>query len=400
MQHLHKLLAKKDSAIAWFLRSRFQEIEAFLKEAPAILSQDPGAEICCEVLQELESLLQLSSFDSATNQSQNIVVSAKEDSFLEDTQSITSPPSSLPDSTFTNELKLSHLRDAFNSDKDLIKYLGDFQLRSQTDPELWNEIQHKLLRLPKEMAKSWRERASELAKEAEAEIDESNILQLHFTDNQDIYPGLKGTIQAKGLSLSNNVPLDSQILQENEYARLSEDLKLLASLVSICISSINIEPDLHHALETVYKFDTMPLDSNPEQRHKYIETLKERFLRTLKAEECGEPVTVLKAWINVDEAIHSLVFVPPADSDSSSSELQKRTRRILIEKVKKVKDKGHDVRIQELSGVYADIHKLSSDYDLPLKVGGIPGEVQACLRVYARIDKEVFPGRVIYRSLK
>ncbi len=146
--------------------------------------------------------------------------------------------------------------------------------------------------------------------------------------------------------------LDSQILQGNKYEDLSEDLKLLACLVSICISFIDREPDLHHALETVYKFDTMSLHSNLEQRNNYIEALKERFQRTLKAEESGDSLTVLKAWINIDEAIHSLVFVPPADSDSWWGELQKQSRRILIGKVaKKAKEEGHDVRIQELSGV-------------------------------------------------
>ena len=38
--------------------------------------------------------------------------------------------------------------------------------------------------------------------------------------------------------------------------------------------------------------------------------------------------------------------------------------------------------------------------DLELDSGGIPGEVSACLRVYAKIDEEVFPGRVLFRSLR
>ncbi|MGH2415758.1 MAG: hypothetical protein ACRDEA_19120 [Microcystaceae cyanobacterium] len=202
--------------------------------------------------------------------------------------------------------------------------------------------------------------------------------------------------------MSKEAPLNPQVLQGNQSGNLSEELYLLASLVSICITSIDIEPDLHHALETVYKFDTMPLHSNSEQRKKYIEALTERFQRTLKAEESANSLSLLKAWISIDEAINSLVFVPPADSDSWWGELQKRSRRILIDKIaKRAKEDGHDVRIQVLSGLYADIRGLSSkDYDLPLKVGGIPGEVQACLRVHARINNEAFPGRVIFRSLQ
>ncbi|WP_414589642.1 hypothetical protein [Scytonema sp. PCC 10023] len=393
MQHLRELLAMGDSVIAQFLRSSLHGLKASLKKTQEQFPQDPGADICDAVLQELQSLLQLPSADSTTKQSQNTVATPKEDSDLEDTQQTKSEP-----------LKLTPLRDAFNPEKDkyLSKYLGDFQLHSQTDSDLWKEIQHKLLRLPKEMATSWRERALELAKAAQAEIDTSNREQLRFKDNQDIYPGLKGSVQVRGLSLSESKDafLDSQVLQENKYEDLSEDLKLLACLISICIYSIDIEPDLYHALETVNKFDTMSLHSNPDERQKYINALKERFQRTIKAEESGESLTILKAWINIDEAINSLVFVPPADSDSWCGEFKKQSRRILIGKVKKAKEEGHDVRIQELSGVYADIHNLSSSYDLPLKIGGIPGEVQACLRVYARINQEKFPGRVIYRSSK
>ncbi|OYE03077.1 hypothetical protein [Nostoc sp. 'Peltigera membranacea cyanobiont' 232] len=391
MKHLRELLAADNSVIAQFLRSSLHGLEASLKKTQEQFPQDPGADICDEVLEEIQSLLQPSSVDNATNQSQNTVATTKEYSDLEDTQQIKS-----------DELKLTSLRDAFNpgKDKDLIKYLGDFQLQSQADSELWEEIQHKILRLPKEIANTWKKRVLELAQQAEAEEDISNNLQLRFKGNEEIYPGLKGSIQAQGLSLSENASLDLQVLQENRYEHLSEDVKLLACLVSICISFVDRERDLHHALETVFKFNIMPLVSNPEQRKKYIEALKERFQRTLRAEESGDSLTVLKAWINIDEAINSLVFVPPADSDSWWGEFKKQSRRILVRKVKKAKEEDHDVRIQELSGMYADIHNLSSGYDLPLKVGGIPGEVQACLRVYARINGEKFPGRVIYRSSK
>lgn len=402
MQHLRQLLAMDDSKIAWFLRFKLREVESFLKEAHTEFPRDPGAEICDAVLQEVSNLLQPTPPASATNQSQNKVITPKKDSNLEDTQQSTSAPSSSSNHTSINELKISHLGKIFESDADLRRYLGNFQLKSQTDSDLWNEIQRKLLRLPKQMATSWREKALKLAQEAGAKIgtDTSNLLQLPFKDNEDIYPGLKGTVQAKGLCLSKEAPLNSQVLQENKFGNLSEDLYLLASLVSICISFIDLEPDLHHALETVYKFDAIPLHSNPEQRNKYIAALTERFQRTLKAEESGDSLSLFKAWISLDEAIHSLVFVPPVDSDSWWGELQKRSRRILIRKVaEKAKEEGHDVRIQELSGLYADIRNLSSkDYDLRLRVGGTPGEVQACLRVYARINNEGFPGRVIYRS--
>ncbi len=380
MQHLRELLGIYDSRIGQFFRSSLHGLEASLKKTKEQFPEDPGANICDGVLQDIQSLLQLPSPDNSANQRQNTFTTIKAE----------------------NELKLSPLRDAFNSDKNLIQYLGDFQLHSQTDLDLWKEIQHKLLRLPSELARSWRERALTIAQDIGSEIDTSNIEQLRFKDDKDIYPGLQGSIQAKGLSLSTseNAFLDSQVLQGNEYEDLSDDLKLLACLVSICIYSISVEPDLHHALETVYRFDTINLRSNLEECNRYINTLKERFQRTIISEKNGETLAILRDWINIDEAINSLVFLPPADSDSWCGELQKKSRRLLLKKAKRAREEGHDVRIQKLSGVYANIHNLSSGYDLSLKIGGIPGEVQACLRVYARINQEELKGRVIYRSLQ
>jgi hypothetical protein len=393
MQQLRKLLSMNDSNIAKFLQSSLRGLEVSLKDSQEKFPDDPGANICDAVLQEIQGLLQPSS--NSINQNQTPVATRKEDSDLENTQNSKS-----------SELQLRSLRDAFYAEKNhLNQYLGDFQLHSQTDADLWKEIQLKLLRLPREISNTWKERALRAAQEAQAEEEISNNIQLRFNKNEEIYPGIKGSIQANGLSLSlsENAILNSQVLQEIEYKDLPDDLKLLACLVSFCIKLIDIEPDLYHALETVNKFDIIHLNSNIEQRNKYIESLKERFQRTVKAVHRKEDLlTVLKAWINIDEAINSLVFVPPASSDSWWGELKKHSRRILIGKIaKKAKEEGHDVQIKELSGAYANIHKFSvKDYDVPLKVGGIPGEVQACLRVYARINQDNFPGRVIYRSLQ
>ncbi|MEM7552677.1 MAG: hypothetical protein AAF378_00990 [Cyanobacteria bacterium P01_A01_bin.84] len=400
--HLYELLAIDNSKIAKFVGLA---LESLLEKAQKEFPQDPGTEICDAVLQEVRNLRQPYPAASATNQSQNEVIMPQEDLSLEDTQESTSAPS-IPsnltptDESNTDKFKLWHLKENFESDPELRRYLGDFQLTSQTDSDLWNEIQCKLLRIPKNMASSWRKRALELAQEAGSKEDASNRDQLPFKDNEDIYSGLKGSVRAKGLCLSKEAPLKPEVLLESKSEDFSEDLYLLASLVSICITFINLEPDLHHALETVYKFDTISLHSKPEQRKKYITALTQRFGHTLKAEKNAdeEPLSFLKAWIAVDEAIHSLVFIPPVDSDSWWGELNKRSRRILRKIAQKAQDQGHDVRIRELSGLYADIRSSSSkDYDLPLKVGGIPGEVQACLRVYARINNEGFPGRVIYR---
>ncbi|MDJ0800089.1 MAG: hypothetical protein QNJ51_25330 [Calothrix sp. MO_167.B12] len=397
MEHLRQLLAVENSELARLLKFSLCGLEVSLKQAQAEFPQDPGVEICNQVVQDIHSLLQPPLQppppSKETNQNQKPVLPPKPDNSGKDVVPTTSPPSISTHPTPTSGLKLNRLQSDFNSDPEITKYLGDSPLQSQTDADLWNEIQRQLLRVPETMAQFWRQKALNYAKQVGAEEDTSNLVQLPFIEDEDIYPGLTGSIQATGLSLSTKVPLEPEFYQGNT----SEDLRLLACLVSICQRLIDIEPNLHHALKTVDRFDVISLHANAEQRSKYIEALMDRFQRTRKAEENGDILLVLRAWIDIDEAINSLVFVPPAERYSWWGNLKQKSRRIILREMKqKANEERHDVRIRQLSGLYADVHSLSKD-DLSMKVGGIPGEVLACLRLYARIDQEEFPGRVLYR---
>ncbi|MBG1270137.1 hypothetical protein [Nostoc sp. WHI] len=361
MQHLRQLLEIENSELAQLLRFSLYGLEATLNQALTEFPLDPGVKICDEVLQELHYLLQ--------------PTPSQLDNGWEDVP---------------NNLKLSHLREAFDSDSELNYYLGNSQLQSQTDSDLWNEIQRKLLRVPEDLAASWQQRTLDMAQEIGAIADNSNLYQLPFIRDEIIYPGLSGTVQTQGLSLSQQALLNSQTSQSNTS-------DLLAGFLHLYIKFIEIDPDLHHALKSVFSFDIISLHSKPEQKNQYINALSDRFGRTQKAEENADPLLTLRAWIDMDEAIHSLVFVPPSERYSWWGKLQNESRRIL----KKVTDEaiktGNKVRIRQLSGIYADICASSKD-DLQLDCGGIPGEVLTCLRVYVQINQEESPGRVIFRS--
>lgn len=365
MQHLRRLLEIENSELARLLRFSLYGLEASLKKAQAELSDDPGAKICDEVLQEISHLLQPSTVAPLNN--------------------ITS----------TNELKLTRLRDEFDANKELVFYLGNSPLQSQTDSDLWNEIQRKLLRIPEDIATYWRQHALNLAQEAGATEDNSNLYQLPFIRDEVIYPGLSGSVNVQGLQLSQKELLNYKITHGQE----STDMHLLASMVILLIKLIEIEPNLHHALKSVFSFDVVSLHSKPEQRIQYIEALSDRFQRIQKAEENAYPLLTLRAWIDIDEAIHSLIFVPPAERYSWWGKLQQESRRILKKVADKANNAGYDVRIRQLSGLYADICAFSKD-DLQLDCGGTPGEVLTCLRVYARINQEDCLGRVIFRTLR
>ncbi|MEB3151204.1 MAG: hypothetical protein VKL60_19565 [Sphaerospermopsis sp.] len=375
MQHLQQLLATENSQISQLLKLSLYGLQATLNQARIEYPNDPGKDLCENVILEIHNLLEP---EVITESPENVVIDeAKPDQLL-------------------NVLNvLNELREVFNTDLELNFYLGNAPLQSQNDGDLWNEIHRKLLRVPEDLATNWKKRALEMAQKVGATEDYINIEQFPFVRDEIIYPGLNGTVQAKGLCLSKKAFFKSEIAPLYN----SEDLQLLAGFLLLYTKFIEIDPDLHHALKSVFSFDVVSLKSQPEQRQLYLEALSDRLQRTQKTEENIDPIINLRAWIDMDEAVHSLVFVPPAERYSWWGKLQQESRRILKKVANKAIKAGHDVKIRQLSGLYADICAYSKD-DLQLDHGGTPGEVLTCLRLYTRINQEEHPGRVLFRSLR
>ena len=377
MQNLHKLLTIENSELAKILRFNLYGLAATLTKANQEYPFDAGCQVCEELLQELHQLLEPSFSDPR---------------LLEEVGDL---KGDLKQLELTNELKLLKLKEIFNNNSELNSYLGNSHIQSQTDAEIWNEIHRKLLRVPEDVATFWRHKALELAQEVGAIADNVNLDELPFVRDEIIYPGLSGTVKAKGLCLSQTALVNTEISQTH----LSENLYLIAGFLLLYIKFIEIDPDLHHALKSVFSFDVVSLSSKSEQRYQYIDALSDRFHRTQKSEENTDPVLNLCAWIDIDEAIHSLVFIPPAERYSWWGKLQKESRLLLRKAADKAIKAGNQVRLKQLSGLYADVCEFSKD-DLQLDCGGNPGEVLTCLRVYAKINQQHYPGRVIFRTLR
>ncbi|MDB9443921.1 hypothetical protein PN497_21585 [Sphaerospermopsis kisseleviana CS-549] len=375
MQHIQQLLATENSQISQLLKLSLYGLQATLNQARIEYPNDPGNDLCENVILEIHNLLEP---EVITESPENVVIDeAKPEQLL-------------------NVLNvLNELREVFNTDLELNFYLGNAPLQSQNDGDLWNEIHRKLLRVPEDLATNWKKRALEMAQKVGATEDYINIEQFPFVRDEIIYPGLNGTVQAKGLCLSKKAFFKSEIAPLYN----SEDLQLLAGFLLLYTKFIEIDPDLHHALKSVFSFDVVSLKSQPEQRQLYLEALSDRLQRTQKTEENTDPIINLRAWIDMDEAIHSLVFVPPAERYSWWGKLQQESRRILKKVANKAIKASHDVKIRQLSGLYADICAYSKD-DVQLDHGGTPGEVLTCLRLYTRINQEEHPGRVLFRSLR
>ena len=292
-----------------------------------------------------------------------------------------------------NELKLIRLREVLLADKKILEHLGVIELHSSSDSDLWQEVQRLLLRLPEPEANRWQKLALELANEVGGEKDERSLIRLPFTKDEIVYPGITGKLEAKGLCLSTQEHLYSQLTHKN----VQGELLLLAKVISLYIKFIQLDPQIHHAFKTVDRFGVRRLSLDSEQKSKYITALIDRFQRAVTIEESGDILKILQARIDLDEAIHSLVYLPPVNRYSWWGQLQKECRDTLAIISTRARKAGHQVQIRALWGSYADILSRSKD-DLELDSGGTPGEVLACLRVYAKIQGEVLPGRVLFRG--
>ncbi|AKG23012.1 hypothetical protein [Calothrix sp. 336/3] len=271
---------------------------------------------------------------------------------------------SLPDATTSpgwqdilEPLELQPLADSLLTE--LSPYIGDYQFHSSHNQGLEAEIQGLLLRVPEKIAQTW-----------------LNSLPI---SSENLYN-----------NLHKQIPFDTRL----QAIKTATELDILTRAVSIILYFVPLDTYLHHALKSLDRFGIRPLTKDAE---KYTTALIERFHR-VQATIDGDAVTALRARLDLDEAIHSLVYLPVCDRYSWWGKLQQEARQTLDAAVEKARDAGNQVQIRPLWGTYADICKWSKD-DLQVDGGGVPGEVTACLRVYAKINQEILPGRVLFRSL-
>jgi hypothetical protein len=291
-----------------------------------------------------------------------------------------------------------------------------------------------LLRMPQHLAEEWRHRSQEFADQAGGRLDEWAALALPLPWDEAIYPGVTGEIRAAGLRAAATAALDPRLA-----APADDDLRVLASITSTCLWFVDHDAHLYHCLKSVFRFGMVPLTG--EQRERYVAELLRLWERvrtassltlrvgasriptgSLNKEATGaqanedekgavpsgmegqSPVPPLrqplkehlKALLDLDEALHSLVYQPPVAPDSWWARLQDHAREALFRARDRAIQAGGAVHFQLLGGNFADVSRLAPD---SLQVDfGVPGEVSACLRVWARIEGEELKGRVLYRS--
>lgn len=362
------LLAGPDGRAAQALRWGLHGLRASLQTAADEAPEDPGGGPLRALLSELEPLLAGGACPDAVLPSD-----------------VAADRAALPE----NGPRLLPLARAVVEDGRFQADLRRRPLREESDEAIWANVQHLLLRVPAYLAGEWRRRGRELAEQAGARVDESAAVALPLGRDELIYPGLTGGASAPGLRSTVSAPLDPRV-----SASVDADLAALAGITSACLWFVEHDPALFHCLRGVFRFGVAPLTG--EQRDRYVAELLRRWERARTTAGRGEAKEALKALLDLDEALHSLVHQPPAAADSWWGRLMEPAREALLRARDRAADAGCAVHLQVLSGDFAEVNRLAPD---SLQVDfGVPGEVSACLRVWARIDGEEIKGRALYRA--
>lgn len=295
--------------------------------------------------------------------------------------------STLPEDRPTDSPRLLGLARAIAADTQFRAELERAPIRDGSDDDIWNDAQRLLLRVAPSVANEWRRRCLKHVEELGGYADETQAVVLPLARDEMIYPGLSGEIQANGFRSCVGAERDPRIAPPKDA-----DLHTLAGVISTCLWFIEHDPNLYHCLQSVFRFGVSPLAG--EQRELYVTELLRLWERVNVLKQ--EPKERLKHLLDLDEAVHSLVYQPPAAADSWWSRLQAQSREALFQARDSAVQAGYAVHLQLLGGSFAAINRLAPD---SLQVDfGEPGEVSACLRVWARIDGEHLKGRVLYRS--
>jgi hypothetical protein len=374
------LLARPDSrasqALRWGLRGLGASLQAALEDLP----DDPGREELRGLLSALESLLGTSAAFSGPA----LPADGPDQQMPRGAAERTPAAEGTPEGP-----RLLPLARAVAADPSFRELPHRSPLREGTDDEIWNDVQRLLLRVPPEQAGEWRQRCLAYAAQAGGRPDDSRSAVLPLGRDETIYPGLTGAAEAAGLRSAASAPLDANVPEPSD-----PDLRFLAGVTSAYLWFIERDPRLHHCLQSVFRFGVPPLAGD--QRQRYREELLRRWGRVCSGAQARGPKERMKDHLDLDEALHSLVYQPPADARSWWGRLQGQAREVLFRARDRAAAAGCNAHLQLLGGSFAEVNRLAPD---SLQVDfGVPGEVAACLRVWARLDGEELKGRVLYRS--
>lgn len=274
---------------------------------------------------------------------------------------------------------------SFAADPAVRAELGEW--RPADDPTaLWLQIQLALLRLPQPLADRWREPLLRLAGTGTG----AAMTVLPGVEVEVVFPGLG---EMPGLRLDPSGPVDDRL----GAPPLPPIAGRLAGPATLLLWLTERDPALHHALRSVYRFGIIGLAGA--QKSKYQRALIERFHRFAEAEKGSDMAELVLAWVELDEALHALLYLPVPSASSWWGRYLARARETMLQVRERAVAAGKTIHLQTLTGRYAEVISCTDpDADCEAAASVPPGDVVRCLRVFLRMDGTAHKGRVLYRS--
>ncbi|MEU9284600.1 hypothetical protein AB0D57_07660 [Streptomyces sp. NPDC048275] len=111
-----------------------------------------------------------------------------------------------------------------------------------------------------------------------------------------------------------------------------------------------------------------------------------------------ESTEQLRAGVSLDEALCSATHLPPGAQAGWWSRLAEESHATVLEMSRRLGAAGRNVEAVLPARPYGKARTHTRGDDIRLGVGGRPGDTFTCLRLWLRVDDQVFPGRVVYRG--
>jgi hypothetical protein len=282
-----------------------------------------------------------------------------------------------PPSTSSNGGVLAVIAEDFAADPEVTLALGrDAVTRSTTDRDRWTALHLACLRLPDKSARPWRAR---LAATVAADPAADRWIDLPAVDAGTILLPPWPSRRLPGVRTTPGWPLPDEIADG-----VSGGAAALGQLAALAVQALWLsenDPQLQDFVAGRDLTRPEPLSSDAARRRYRTELL--RRLRT--ATVGGGPELV-----QLDEALCSLVHLPPAAPTSWWHTFAQRGRQIALTELTRL---GLAVRSLD-NATYEHVLPLCQDSVACLSPR--PGQVLRCLRMWCTADGRARPGRVIY----
>ncbi|SFM91287.1 hypothetical protein SAMN04487980_1007188 [Streptomyces sp. cf124] len=433
MDAVRKLLTRAPASLpAVLTRAQLVGLRASLSELLAASPEGPGAEECRGVLRELESLPGVAGAavpeagmpdvgmpdvgmpgvgaaesggppgGASSMSAPSVSVSPGPSSGPPPVARVTQSAAWVHGNAPSADPELSSLAGELVNSPEAVDYLGPAQLPAGADtPALWRWFQLTLLRLPAAQVTMWRARAERLAV---AEPAGARWTEWAALDREQVVLPPLPRFGAAGVRLGPRAgaapwALDAAGIEDIAPAdgESRSPAQVWAVLASWVAALAELDDQAHHCVESLTHRGALPL-ADPGHRRAYQQELALRLGRLAVRREADDPSAELQTALAVDEALCSVVHLPPAAPGSWWAQIAETSQRAVLDVRRRARAHGADVAVEVLAPSYREARRRTGGNDIPLDAGGRKGQVLAGLRLWARIDGRELPGRVVYRG--